>query len=124
MSRVGRVLLRISEFRHVPVDPTDVYFLEAVGEHTLVRLRSKKRLRDLRRLGDLLKEFAPYAFVRVHRNHAVNLARIEEIRQRQGRQDWELKLEPPVNRVLPVSRGEVGKLLKAFGTGKQGRGQR
>ena len=87
MSPVGRVLLRVSEFRHVPVDPAEVYFLEAVGEHTMVRLRSKKRLRDLRRLGALLKDFAPYGFVRVHRNHAVNLAHIGEIRQRKGRQD-------------------------------------
>jgi len=118
MSLVGRVLLRLSEFRHVPVDPAEVYFLEAVGEHTMVCLRSKKRLRDLRRLGTLLKQFAPYGFIRVHRNHAVNLARIQEIRQRKGRQDWEVKLEPPVNRVLPVSRGEVGKLVKAFTVGK------
>ena len=118
MSRVGRVLLKLSEFRRVPIDPSDVYFLEVVGDHTLVRLRSKRRLWDLRNLGTLLRQFAPYGFVRVHRNHAVNLARIQEIRQRKGRQDWELKLEPPVNQVLPVSRGQVGKLLKAFGPGK------
>ncbi len=40
MIRVGRVLLNLSEVRRVPVDPIDVYFLEAVGDHTLVRLRS------------------------------------------------------------------------------------
>ncbi len=118
MGRIGRVLLNISELRRLPVDPSDVYFLEAVGDHTLVRLRSKRRLRDLRHLGALLKQFAPYGFLRVHRNHAVNLARIQEIRQRKGRQDWELKLEPPVNRVLPVSRNQIGKLLRAFRAGK------
>ncbi len=32
MSRIGRVLLNISELRRVPVDPSEVYFLEAVGE--------------------------------------------------------------------------------------------
>jgi DNA-binding LytR/AlgR family response regulator len=118
MSRTGRVLVHISEFRRVPVDPSDVYFLEAVGEHTLVRLRSKRRLRDSRRLGTLIKQFAPYGFLRIHRNHAVNLARVQEIRRRKGREDWEVKLEPPVNRVLPVSRGQVGKLFKAFGVGE------
>ena len=51
----------------------------------------------------------------IHRNHPVNLARINDIRQRKGREDWELKLEPPVNRVLSVSRGQIGKLLKAYG---------
>ena len=73
---------------------------------------------DLRHLGTLIKQFLPYGFLRIHRNHAVNLARIQEIRRRKGREDWEVKLEPPVNRVLPVSRGQVGKLLKVFGAGK------
>ena len=53
-----------------------------------------------------------------HRNHAVNLACIQEIRRRKGREDWELKLEPSVNRVLPVSRDQIGNLLKVFGAGK------
>ena len=84
MPRIGRVLLNISELRRVPIDPNDVYFLEAVGDHTLVRLRSNRRLRDSRRLGTLIKQFAPYGFLRAHRNHAVNLARIREIRRRKG----------------------------------------
>jgi len=29
--------------------------------------------------------------------------------------EWEVKLEPPVNRVLPVSRGALAELWKAFG---------
>ena len=59
MSWIGRVLLHISELRRVPVDPNDVYFLEAVGDDTLVRLRSKRRLRDVRPRGSPLKEFTP-----------------------------------------------------------------
>lgn len=39
MSRIGRVLINVSELRRVPVDPRDVYFLEVVGDDTLVRLR-------------------------------------------------------------------------------------
>ncbi len=89
-----------------------------MGDDTLVRLRSKRRLRDVRPLGTLLKEFTPYGFLRIHRNHAVNLVRIREIRRRKGREDWEVKLEPPVNRVLPVSRGQVRKLLTAYRAGK------
>ena len=53
MSRIGRVLINVSELPRVPVDPSNVYFLEAVGDDTLVRLRSKRRLRDLRPLGTL-----------------------------------------------------------------------
>ncbi len=111
MSRVGRVLISVSELRRVPVDPNDVYYLEAVGGDTMARLRSKRRLRDVRPLGALLKEFTPHGFLRVHRNHAVNLVRIQEIRRRKGKEDWEVKLSSPVNRVLPVSRGQIGKLL-------------
>jgi DNA-binding LytR/AlgR family response regulator len=45
----------------------------------------------------------------------VNLRRIHEIRRRQGRQDWEVKLDPPVNKVLPVSRGREKKLWERLG---------
>ena len=73
---------------------------------------------DTQGLGALIKQFAPYGFRRVHRNHAVNLARIQETRRRKGSDDWELKLEPPVNRVLPVSLGQIGKLLRAFSSNR------
>lgn len=66
--RIGRVLISVSELPRVPVDPNDVYFLEALGDDTLVRLRSKRGLRDVRPLGTLLREFTPYGFLRVHRN--------------------------------------------------------
>ncbi len=88
------MLVNISELRRVPVVPKDVYFLEAVGGDTLVRLRSKRSPRDVRPLGTLLEEFTPYGFLRIHRNHAVNLARIQEIRRRKGRDDWEAAREP------------------------------
>ena len=74
------------------VDPNDLYYLEVEGGDTLVRMRSKRRLRDLRPLGTLLKEYSPRGFLRVHRNHAVNWAHIPEIRRRRGREDWEVKL--------------------------------
>ena len=51
MSHIGRVLINFSELRRVPVDPNDVDYLEAVGDDTLVRMRSKRRGRDLRALG-------------------------------------------------------------------------
>ncbi len=36
MSSIRRVLINVSELRRVPVDPKDVYFLEVVGDDTLV----------------------------------------------------------------------------------------
>lgn len=44
----------------------------------------------------------------------VNLARIRAIRGREGSADWEVKLDPPVNRVLPISRGRLAAVWAAF----------
>jgi DNA-binding LytR/AlgR family response regulator len=64
----------------------------------------------------VLPLFEPYGFLRVHRNHAVNLHRVRELRRRKARSGWELKLQSPVNRILPVSRSALSKLLALFKT--------
>jgi DNA-binding LytR/AlgR family response regulator len=115
MKHIEKVLVHIGDSVRKPIDPADVYYLEAVGDETLIRTRSARPLRDVRSLGELLPRFAPYGFVRIHRNHAVNLDRIREIRRRKKGPDWELKLEPPVNRVLPISRNMLKKLLGSYG---------
>jgi DNA-binding LytR/AlgR family response regulator len=110
-----RLLLHLARDRRRAIDPHDVYFLEATGPTTLVRLRSSRRLRDTRALGDLLPLLAGFGIVRAHRNHAVNVRHVLEVRRRAGEADWEVKLEPPVNRVLPVSRTYLKPLWAAFG---------
>jgi DNA-binding LytR/AlgR family response regulator len=115
MQRIEKVLLHLSDFVRKPIAPADVYFLEAIGDETLVRTRSSRPLRDVRSLGELLPDFVPHGFLRIHRNHAVNLTRVREIRRRKKGPDWELKLEPPVNRVLPISRNALKKLLDSYG---------
>ena len=45
----------------------------------------------------------------------MNLRRLSELRPRDDGADWEVKLEPPVNRVLPVARDLLGRLEGAFG---------
>jgi DNA-binding LytR/AlgR family response regulator len=110
-----RLLLHLDRGRRRVVDPHDVYFLEAVGQTTLVRLRSSRRLRDTRSLGEMVRLLAGLGVVRVHRNHAVNVRHVLEIRRRGGDADWEVKLEPPVNLVLPASRTYLKPLWAAFG---------
>jgi len=39
--------------------------------------------------------FRPLGLVRVHRNHAVNIRYVREVRRRQAPDDWEVRLEPP-----------------------------
>ena len=78
----GKVLLHLSGRRQRVVDADDIYYLEAEGDETDVRLRSARRLRDVRSLGEVLKQIGPLGFVRIHRNHAVNLALVRELRRR------------------------------------------
>ncbi len=101
----------------MPVDPAEVFFLEADGGQTEVRTRGKRRLRDLRSLAEVLALFPAGLLVLVHRHYAVNVDRVDEIRRRDGGRDWELKLEPPVNRVLPVSRTYLARLWVSYGEG-------
>jgi DNA-binding LytR/AlgR family response regulator len=107
-------LLHLADGLRQVVDPADVYYLEAQGEDTRVRLRSARPLVDRRPLRDLIPMFEPYGFLQIHREHAVNLRRIRQIRRRPQGRDWEVKLEPPVNRVLPVGRSALPKLWRAF----------
>lgn len=115
---LDRVLLHVRRGPQVvkrAVDPADVYLLEADGGDTLVRLRGATRLRDVRRLAEVAPLFEPFGFLPIHRSYAVNLRRVRELRPRDDGEDWEVKLEPPVNRVLPVARDLLGRLEAAFG---------
>ena len=113
--RAPRLLVHLAEDRLETVDPGDVYLIEAVRGDTLIRLRDATPLRDFRRFHQVVERFEPFGFLRIHRSYAVNLDRVREIRLRDDRRDWEVKLEPPVNRVLPVSRAELDRLWEAFG---------
>jgi DNA-binding LytR/AlgR family response regulator len=97
------------------LDPDDVYCLRARGGETEVRLRSRTPLVDVRPIGEVAPLFEPFGFVRVHREHAVNIARIRLLRLQADGRDWELRLEPPVNRVLPIARDRLAALRSALG---------
>jgi DNA-binding LytR/AlgR family response regulator len=51
--------------------------------------------------------------VRIHRSYLLNLDRVREIRLRRGDpNDWEVKLDRPVNAVLPISRRYYAAVLE------------
>jgi DNA-binding LytR/AlgR family response regulator len=118
---IGRVLLHLGRDVRRVVDVLDIYYLEATGRTTKVRLRATRELRDTRSLGTLVEGLADHGLLRVHRNHAVNLRHVAEVRRRDGEADWEVALEPPVNKVLPVARQQLRSLLAAFGEGRKRR---
>ena len=114
---IDRVLLHLSENLRVPIDPQKIYLLEADGDDTLIRTRGKHLKRDLRKLGELMRDFEPHGFLRIHRNYAVNLLRIREIARRKQGEGWQVRLQPAVNLVLPVGETHLANLWRAFGHG-------
>ena len=110
-----RVLFHLHGGHRVPLEPDEIFLLEARGDETEVRTRGRRRLRDVRALGEVVARLPPGTFVQIHRSRAVNVDRVSEIRRRPNGRDWELRLEPPVNRVLPVARGRLVALWEAYG---------
>ncbi len=109
-----RILLHLHDGRRRPVDPQEIYLLEAEGGETLVRTRHAQPLTDVRQLSELIDAFEPFGFAQIHRRWAVNLRRVREIRPA-AEGGWEVKLDPPVNRVLPISRRRISALWERFG---------
>ena len=110
-----RILVHISRSEHRVLDPDDVYFLRARGGETEVRLRSRTPLIDVRPIGEVEPLFEPFGIVRIHREHAVNIAHIRLLRKQADGRDWELKLEPPVNKVLSIARDRLKALRRFLG---------
>ena len=108
-----RILLHLQDGRRIPVDPQEIFLVEAEGGETLVRTRHARTLTDVRQLGELFDLLAPFGFAMIHRSWAVNLRRVREIRPAADG-GWEVKLDPPVNRVLPVSRRRISALWERF----------
>jgi DNA-binding LytR/AlgR family response regulator len=111
---VDRVLIHVNDGLREVVDPADVFFLEAVRDETRIRRRGARALLDVRPIRDVVRVFESHGFLQIHRSHAVNLHRIRQLRRRGKGRDWEVKLEPPVNRVLPISREEYPRLMAAL----------
>ena len=114
MATDALILVHLPDGRRRVEELADVYYLEAHGGDTLVRLRGKRRLRDTRRLAELEALLTPFGFVRTHRSFLVNPARVRELRPRDGSRGWELVLDPPVNKVLPVSEDRMAALTEAY----------
>jgi sigma-54 dependent transcriptional regulator, acetoin dehydrogenase operon transcriptional activator AcoR len=111
-----RIVIKVSTRRFVLLDAGEIYFLESDDHDTWVRTARKTRLRSVRSLGQLEKVLKPHGFVRVHKSYLVNLDRVREVRLRKGDDnDWELKLNPPVNSILPVGRTHLAMLKRSLG---------
>ncbi len=116
-SIADRVLLHVTPLRRIVVEPDDVYLLGADRNDTIVRKRGRRTIRDVRQLGQVSAVFSRHGLHRIHDKRCVNLRRVREIRRQRDGRDWEVVMQPPVNRVLPVSRRRLSGLLRRFGSG-------
>jgi DNA-binding LytR/AlgR family response regulator len=115
---VERVILRLAGRRRALVEADEIYYLEAVGPDTRVRLRASRLLQDVRTLGQLEAALARWPFFRIHRSFLVNLNRVREVRPRPGTRGWEVVMASPVNKVLPVANGRARALFDRLGAGR------
>lgn len=91
-----------------------IYYLEAQREKTLIRTRRKKPYTSMQRLGDIQKKLPAPAFVRCHREFIVNLNRARSLDPRETR-GYDIKLDPPVNKRIPVARNRLNTIRKILG---------
>jgi two-component system LytT family response regulator/two-component system response regulator LytT len=91
-----------------------IFYLEAREGDTLIRTQRKKLYRSVQRLKELAQKLPGPAFVRCHREYIVNLNRVRALTPRSSR-DWDLHLDPPVNRRIPIARDRLDKIHKILG---------
>ena len=108
------IILELGRDRFRLVDPADIYYLQASDDDVLVKLRRGRPLRDHRTLGDIERDLPTPPFFRIHRGYIGNLGWVQEIR-RKGSSSWEVKMKPPVNKLLPVSRDRWAGLKRLLG---------
>jgi len=104
-SKPGQVIL---------LEKDQIFFIEAEGDDSLIRTARKTMRRHSERLEQVEDRLPSPPFFRIHRSYIVNLDRVYELRSR-GNDEWEVKMDPPVNKVLPVSRRRMEELRKLLG---------
>ena len=91
-----------------------IYYFEAEGDDSQARTARKKLYRHVEPLEEVEARLPSPPFFRIHRSYIVNLDRVLELRLR-GERDYEVKMDPPVNKVLPVSRDRYPELAELLG---------
>ena len=91
-----------------------IFYLEAKEGDTLIRTRRKRPYRSVQRMHELAKRLPAPAFVQCHREYIVNLNRVRAITPRNSR-DYYLRLDPPVNHRIPISRKRLSNIHKILG---------
>ena len=100
--------------RSILLDRDHIYYIKAEGEDSLIRTGRRKRYAHVEPLKKVESRLPSPPFFRIHRSYIVNLDRVHELRSR-GNGEWEVKMDPPVNKVLPVSHRRMDELRALLG---------
>ena len=100
--------------RVVLLDRGGIYYIEAEGDDSLIRTARRKRYPHVEPLETVEGRLPSPPFFPIHRSYIVNLDRVYELRSR-GDGEWEVKMDPPVNKVLPVSRRRMDEFRALLG---------
>ena len=111
----SRFLAQVDEDRFELLEAADIFHVEADAGDSLIRTRRARRRRVVENLGELAGRLPSPPFFRAHRSHLVNLDRVRELRRRSDGHGWELRLDPPVNTIVPLSRNSAAALFKLLG---------
>ena len=109
-----RFPVRNAPGRAILLDREDIFYIEATGDDSLVRAARKQRYPHVEPLEDVEARLPSPPSFRIHRSYIVNLDRVYKLRSR-GDGEWEVKMDPPVNKVLPVSCRRMGELRALLG---------
>ena len=111
---VSRFPIKSEPGRITLLERDQIFYVEAQGGDSLIRTARVKLFRHVEPLEEVQARLPSPPFFRIHRSYIVNLDRVFEIRLR-GERDWGVKMDPPVNKVLPVSRDRYPELAKLLG---------
>ena len=111
---VSRFPIKSEPGRITLLERDQIFYVEAEGDDSLIRTARVKLFRHVEPLEEVEARLPSPPFFRIHRSYIVNLNRVLELRLR-GERDYEVKMDPPVNKVLPVSRDRYPELAKLLG---------
>ena len=100
--------------RIILLERSQILYINVEGDDTLIRTARRKRYPQLEPVETIEGRLPSLPFFRIHRSYIVDLDRVDELRSR-GTADHELKLDPPVNKVLPISRRRYDELKEVLG---------
>jgi two-component system response regulator LytT len=96
------------------IEIESIFFLEAKEGDTIIRTKRKKPYRSVQRLHELANKLPSPPFVQCHREYIVNLNRVRSITPRKT-QDYDFRLDPPVNKRMPIARDRLSAIHKILG---------